>query len=207
MSISTRELVRQERADLVSFLETLTPADWDADSLCDKWRVRDVVAHVVAYDTFAPSIGWHFLRAAFSVDRLNLRIADASRKRTIDELLARLRANLIPGGITRLIGWPVALQEAVVHHQDVRRPLRRAREIPSERVVGVLECLIDPPFLAALPKRATGLRLEATDIGWQWGDGPVVTGTGEAIMLALAGRASVLDELSGTGVSTLQVRM
>jgi uncharacterized protein (TIGR03083 family) len=207
MSLSARELVRQERADFVSFLGTLTPADWDADSLCDGWRVRDVVAHVVAYDTFAPSIGWHFLRASFSVDRLNLRTADAWGKRSIDELLARLRANLIPGGITRLIGWPVALQEAVVHHQDVRRPLRRMREIPSERVVAVLDCLIDPPFLAALPKRAMGLRLEATDIGWHWGDGPVVTGTGEAIMLALAGRASVLDELSGSGVSKLQARM
>jgi uncharacterized protein (TIGR03083 family) len=205
--IQARELVRQERTDLLTFLERLTPSEWEVDSLCAGWRVRDVVAHIVAYDTLAPSLGWQFVRSTFSVDRLNVRVADAWRKRNIDELVGRLRANLIPGGITRLIGWPVALQEAVVHHQDIRRPLGHIRKVPSERVVAVLECLIDPPFLAALPKRATDLRLDAADIGWQWGDGAIVTGTGEAIMLALAGRQCVLDELSGPGVSTLRSRI
>ena len=199
-----REHVRRERTELLAFLETLTPEEWEAPSLCNGWRVRDVVAHVVAYDRFAPILVWHFVRSGFSVDRVNHRTTAAWSSRSIDELLARLRANLRPGGITRLIGWPVALQEAVVHQQDVRRPLGRPRTIPAERVVGVLECLVDPPPLTGLQSRARGLHLAATDIGWTCGDGPLVSGYGEAIMMALAGRESVLDELTGPGVSLLR---
>jgi uncharacterized protein (TIGR03083 family) len=200
-------MVRQERADFLAFLETLTPTEWDADSLCAGWRVRDLLAHVVVYDSFRPSLAWQLVRSGFSVDRLNIRTVDAWRTRSPSELLNRLRKNLVPGGVTRLIGWKVALQEAVVHHQDVRRPLGRAREIPTERIVAVIECLVDPPFLAAIPKRAEGLRLEATDIGWHTGEGPLVTGTGEAIMMALAGRPSPLGELDGPGVELLRTRL
>jgi uncharacterized protein (TIGR03083 family) len=199
-----RQDVRCERTELLAFLETLTPEEWEAPSLCTGWRVRDVVAHAVAYDRFAPSLVWHFVRSGFSVDRVNLRTAAAWSSRSIDELLARLRANVLPGGITRLIGWQVALQEAVVHQQDVRRPVGRPRTIPTERIVGVLECLVDPPTLTGLQRRARGLRLEATDIGWAWGDGALVSGKGEAIMMALAGRESVVDELIGPGVSLLR---
>ena len=49
-----------------------------------------------------------------------------------------------------------------------------------------------------------GLRLEATDIGWSWGDGALVAGAGEAVMMGLAGRQSVLEELTGPGVSQLR---
>jgi len=199
-----RDHVRHERTELLAFLETLTSEEWEAESLCTGWRVRDVVAHVVAYDQFAPGLGWHFVRSGFSVDRVNLRTAAAWSSTNTDDLLGRLRANVIPGGITRLIGWRVALQDAVIHQQDVRRPLGRPRSIVPERVVGVLECLVDPPRLTGLRSRAGGLRVEATDIGWVWGDGPLVSGKGEAIVMALAGRESVVDELTGPGVARLR---
>ncbi len=42
--------VAAERNDLADLLETLTPEQWDAPSLCNQWKVRDVVGHLV----FAP---------------------------------------------------------------------------------------------------------------------------------------------------------
>ena len=39
------------------------------------------------------------------------------------------------------------------------------------------------------------------------GDGPEVKGSGEAILLALGGRPSVLDELGGEGLAALRERM
>ena len=57
-------LAEEERADLLALLRELTPAQWDAPSLCDSWRVRDVATHIVSYDelskaatvaTFRPS--------------------------------------------------------------------------------------------------------------------------------------------------------
>jgi hypothetical protein len=67
--------------------------------------------------------------------------------------------------------------------------------------------LIHSPVLAGLPNRAKGLRLEATDLDWRAGEGPLVTGKGEAIVMALAGRPQVLQELSGDGVDILKARL
>jgi Mycothiol maleylpyruvate isomerase N-terminal domain len=41
-----REMIVAERADLVEFLRTLSGDDWLVPSLCEGWRVRDVVAHL-----------------------------------------------------------------------------------------------------------------------------------------------------------------
>jgi len=46
----SRALAQAERADLAALLTTLTPEQWDSPSLCAKWRVRDVVAHVIGFD-------------------------------------------------------------------------------------------------------------------------------------------------------------
>jgi Mycothiol maleylpyruvate isomerase N-terminal domain len=43
---TTMSLARDERRDLTDFLATLTPEQWDAPTLCTRWRVRDVVAHI-----------------------------------------------------------------------------------------------------------------------------------------------------------------
>ncbi len=44
------ELARAEREDLAGFLATLSPEQWQAPSLCEGWRVHDVVAHMLSYD-------------------------------------------------------------------------------------------------------------------------------------------------------------
>jgi hypothetical protein len=62
-----------------------------------------------------------------------------------------------------------------------------------------------PPIKAA--QRIRGLRLTATDVDWTTGNGPPVEGTGEALLMALAGRPAALPELSGRGVQTLAERI
>lgn len=37
--------MREEREALVAYLRDLPEAAWDKASLCEDWRVRDVVAH------------------------------------------------------------------------------------------------------------------------------------------------------------------
>ena len=55
-------------------------------------------------------------------------------------------------------------------------------------------------------RRVEGLRLEATDIDFQHGVGPIVSGSGEALLLALAGRRAMLDDLDGEGLALLEAR-
>ena len=43
-------MARAERDDLAEFLATLTPQQWATASLCTKWTVKDVVAHLISYE-------------------------------------------------------------------------------------------------------------------------------------------------------------
>ena len=52
-----------------------------------------------------------------------------------------------------------------------------------------------------------GLRLVATDLSWSKGDGPEVAGTGEALLMAIAGRAAAIRDLTGPGVAILAERL
>src|SRR4051794_8421016 len=49
-AVDVMTMARDERAELVDLLVTLTPEQWDAPTPCTGWRVRDVVAHVFSYD-------------------------------------------------------------------------------------------------------------------------------------------------------------
>jgi uncharacterized protein (TIGR03083 family) len=94
----------------------------------------------------------------------------------------------------------------MIHQQDIRRPLGLDRRIPPERLTAALAFARTAPPVGAR-KRIAGLRLVATDVGWSAGDGPAVEGPGEAVLLAMAGRGAVLDELSGPGAATLRERV
>ena len=50
------------------------------------------------------------------------------------------------------------------------------------------------------------LRFEATDIDWSGGDGAVVTGPAEALLMAISGRPAALEDLSGDGLEELTSR-
>ena len=56
-------------------------------------------------------------------------------------------------------------------------------------------------------RRAKELRLVASDVPWALGRGPEVRGPGEAILMALNGRAAALADLEGAGVPVLAGRM
>ena len=56
-------------------------------------------------------------------------------------------------------------------------------------------------------ERTRGLRFEAADVGWSWGDGPVVRGPGGSLLLAMLGRRQVLDDLDGPGSEAFATRV
>lgn len=201
MSMATRE-----RDDFAAFLETLTPQQWEARTLCGSWTVREVVAHVISYE----ELGWagtvkRFARGRFRLSRAN-EIGIREYSRSPQELLDLLRAHHRPKGLTAVRGGMIALLDATIHHQDIRRPLGLPREIPRDRLRAALRLALTAPPIGA-PKRARGLALVATDVGWSRGSGPEVAGPGEALLMALAGRGCALDELTGPGRAVLAERI
>lgn len=205
MTDSLMSMARAERADLAEFLSTLTPADWEAPSLCSKWTVKDVVAHVISYEEVSTTgllkrfaTGWIVRANQVGVDEF----APLSPR----ELLEFLRDHLQPRGLTAGFGGMIALVDGTIHHQDIRRSLGRPRTVPTDRLERVLGLVPGNPRLGA-GRRIRGLRLQATDMDWTHGRGPEVTGPGEALLMAMAGRPAALADLAGPGLDNLAARL
>jgi uncharacterized protein (TIGR03083 family) len=208
MTTTLMAMAHAERADLADFLATLTPRDWQAPSLCSKWSVKDVVAHVISYEELGAvglvkrfANGWIVLP-----DRVNQVGVDELAALSPQQLLEFLRNHLQPRGLTAGFGGMIALVDGTIHHQDIRRCLGRPRSVPADRLERVLGLVPGNPRLGA-GRRIRGLRLRATDIDWARGGGPEVTGPGEALLMAMSGRPAALADLSGPGVGTLAKRL
>lgn len=207
MSDDTMKLARAERADLADFLATLSPEQWLAPTLCEGWRVRDVVAHVIGYDPLGPAkIASTFARGGFLPSRVNeVEVRDLA-DRTPEQLLALVREHERPRGLTAGFGGMIGLVDGLIHHQDIRRPLGLPRKVPTERLLRALPFgRVAPPVGAFW--RARGLRLVATDLDYASGRGPEVRGPAEALLMSIAGRGVAVTELSGTGQAILARRL
>ena len=198
---------RAEREDLLALLEGLTPQQWGTPSLCTGWTVRDVVAHVLSYESLGPrDLVARFARGRFLVDRTNAVGLAEDAGRTPAELVELLRAHLTPTGLTAGMGGAIALTDGLVHQQDIRRPLGMPRTIPADRLVPALRTALFAPVLRGV-LRVRDVRLVADDIDWAFGRGPEVHGTAEALLLAAAGRRAVAAELSGPGAARVVQRL
>ncbi|KUI23506.1 DinB family protein [Mycobacterium sp. GA-1285] len=200
-----KDLTRAERADLAEFLGELTPDEWYRPSLCTKWTVKDIVAHVVSYEELGPA-GLLTRFAKGMVVNANQVGVDEFAGLSPDELLAYLNRHLYPSGLTARLGGMIGFVDGTVHHQDIRRALDRPRTIPADRLARILPLIPGNPRLGA-GRRIRGLRLCATDVDWSHGQGAEVTGPGEALMLAMTGRPAALDDLDGPGKATLAQRL
>ena len=118
--------VHHERQTLLELLETLTPAQWNAPSLCAEWQVRDVVGHMVSETRMtATQAAWGFMTSGF---RINRYIAKDARERgatPVAELLEDFRGVVLAR--THLPGLSsLSMLEDIVIHQLRRPPTARA---------------------------------------------------------------------------------
>lgn len=199
--------VHDERDALLELLEVLTPAQWDGPTLCSKWRVRDVVGHLVnTTEIKLPKALWAIARSGFRMNRYIE--TDARRRGAADpaRLLSGFR-HAMPRTTHPPGQSPLAMLEDIVIHQiDIRLPLGRPRAVPLERMRLVADYLDGNGFYPG-KKLAQGLRLQATDIDWATGDGPVIAGPIEALALTLSGRFVAVEDLHGEGLATLSDRV
>jgi uncharacterized protein (TIGR03083 family) len=199
-------LIHAERAALAADLAQLNERQWDTASLCDRFTVRQVLAHLTAGASLGP-VRWTagVLRCRFDFDRqVAMRLAEHLGADAA-ETLARFRA--VGTSTTKpLVPTRAMLGETVVHGEDIRRPLG----IDRDYTVSTLTVLADYYQGSNVPvqskARIRGLRLAATDGPFATGSGPLVTGTTLDLIMAMAGRASCCDRLDGDGVALLRER-
>lgn len=196
-------MLRDERAAFVDYLPTLSPEGWDRPSLCPGWRVRDVVAHIVAGAKSTPrSFVVGMISAGFRFERMTERQLRREVRARPAELIDRLESLVSVKTLPPL----AMLGEIVVHGEDVRQALGSTGRHPTEHLVAISDYYkkAGPPIRAK--KRIGGLRLEATDVEWSTGDGPLVTGPMLPLLLAMTGRHAGIAALSGPGLEVLSSR-
>jgi uncharacterized protein (TIGR03083 family) len=201
--VDALSLARDERLEFADFLGGLTAQQWLAPTLCPDWRVRDVVAHTMSYEGLSTSaLVTRFLRGLLVVDRINARaVADLSDRST-DDLVDMVRRHATPSGLGAGFGGRIALTDNMIHQQDIRRPLAMPRVVATDRLRVALDFARTAPLIRGA-WRARGVRLVATDLDWAAGKGPEVHGSGEALLMTMAGRADGLRDLDGPGLATL----
>jgi uncharacterized protein (TIGR03083 family) len=205
--MDTWQMIRAERATLVDALAGLPDNEWGKPSLCPGWRVRDVVGHLISAATLTPPT--FLLALASSGFRFNAmatkNIRTVTERRTNRDLVEMYRSRLdsrnAPPGPT--LTW---LGETLVHGEDIFRALGGYREHPVEHVIAAADFYTTSNLLIGAKKRIEGLRLRAGDAAWEHGTGPEVSGPAIAILLAMTGRKTALDDLTGDGVAVLRER-
>jgi uncharacterized protein (TIGR03083 family) len=204
-----RRLHDEENADLTGYLRDLAPDDWERPSLCEGWRVRDVVGHILYGNELRLwTLPWKLAKHGFSSDRSGKAYSIARAEgRSPGQLVRDFEQRDPWAGTCRVFPPRLTLLDRLVHHQDIRRALGHPREIPDDRIRA---CLDATPTLGSVfraKRRTSGLRFEATDLDWSWGDGPLVAGPGEALVMAMLGREQALTDLSGDGSATFAARL
>jgi uncharacterized protein (TIGR03083 family) len=199
-------LIHAEREALAADLAPLTAEQWATPSLCTGWTVRDVFGHIIATARMTPPAFFAGMaRAGFRFNTMSANNIAAEATATPAEALAEFRKLLTatthpPGPAEAMLG------EAVIHGEDIRRPLGIKREYPAEAVIRVADFNKGSNLLIGSKRRIAGLTLKATDLDWRTGTGPEVTGPALSLVLAMTGRTAAFSDLSGDGVETLRSR-
>lgn len=199
-------IIHAEREGLAADLEALTDDQWATTSLCTDWTVRDVLAHMTATARITPPQFFGKLVASgFSMKRLQAKDIATEKGTSPGETLARFKAEVSsskhPPGPTDT--W---LGEAIIHAEDIRRPLAVSHDYPTDAVVRVADLYKGSNLVIGAKRRIAGLRLHATDADWSHGDGPEVSGPMLSLVMAMTGRKAATEDLSGEGVATLRSR-
>ena len=202
----TWQMIHDERARAADMLESLSPDQWKADTLCLGWDVRFVAAHMMVAGE--QSTGRFFRGLVASGFRFNVMThRDALRASQLSpsEIIARMRArttttNKPPAPAVAMLG------EVVIHGTDIRQPLGIPDETSIDAKLACLDMLKNSNFPIRTKKAIVGLRFRATDADWSFGSGPEVAGPTVDLMMALATRP-LTASLSGDGVDTLRRRL
>jgi uncharacterized protein (TIGR03083 family) len=174
---------------LADFLAAAAVETWNAPSLCEKWLVRHVIAHVTMPARLTPEqFGAEMAAAGGDFTVLSDTVAARDASLPLADLLDQLRSPGLhawqpPGG-----GAAGALCHSVIHSLDVTIALYRPAVAPGEAVTAVLD-LLTAANGTWFGVDLTDVRLDAADTDWSWGNGKLVRADSGSLVALLSGRA------------------
>ena len=200
------QTISTERQALADLLDTLTPEQWAAPSLCRRWTVRHVTAHLMTGPTgSAADLLRAMARARGSFARANQLLTDDRARPPTDVLAAELREHAGNRFTPPAMDWHAPLTDLLVHRLDITIPLGLHPDRPVAPWADVLDFLVSRrAVLGFLPRGLPELTFAAVDVDWSSGTAARVTGPAEALALAIPRHPARLDELTGPGSEALR---
>lgn len=180
---------------LGDLLEALPPSRWDTPSLCEGWRVREVVAHLTMPARYGEAEFMAELKECdFDFGRLSNRIADRDAQLPIPTLVSNVRSDVLQGWQPPGGGAMGALNHVVIHGLDISVPLGVQRRSPDATIRVILDSLAGDGA-ERFGVDISEVALSATDLDWSAGTGTRRSGSAEDLVLYMSGR-QVDDRLS-----------
>jgi uncharacterized protein (TIGR03083 family) len=204
--------VERERRSLADLLDGLTPEQWENGSLCTRWRVKDVAAHVAMTPIPAPGVltlTAELVRSGGKLWDAGAQIAINHARRPSAQIVDELRRYAGSRRMPTFVNPENLILDLLVHGQDIAVPLDIDRPIPLEagQAAFARAWSMGWPFHAR--RRLRGLRLVATDAPVDVGDqtGAWIEGRLADLLLLVTARTEAgLGRLRGAGTSQLQAR-
>ena len=195
--------IHAERRALADALDGLSDEQWQQESLCPGWTVKDVAAHVISN----PQLHWRHMPGmlARNVGRgYNAMVFRETKRwsapRTPADVLAEFETY---AGSTRHVPLTTTVEpllDVLVHTQDILRPLGLRHEMPPEAAaVAADRARLHASYIGW--RAAKSLRLVATDIDWVRGKGPTLEGPMQELLMVSTGRAPDPSLVSGDGLA------
>jgi uncharacterized protein (TIGR03083 family) len=200
--------IKNGREALGEYLAGLSADDWNRPSLCADWTVKDTAAHMLVIPTLSKGqVFRSFLGSGFNLDKMNAKLVkEITGRMSTAEIAAKTRASASSQSMPPGLKLPGVLTELVVHSSDIAEGVGTPFALPTEDYLAALDHLKDVQPVFGSKERIAGLTMRTTDADWSTGSGPIVEGPAQQLLLAVAGRRSAIDRLSGDGIATLRSR-
>lgn len=204
------EWTADNRRLVADTVDSLTPAQQEAETLCEGWSVRVVTAHLLQPILVSPTAFlWDVVKARGSMDRACDVVSRRIAERPVAELTAMLREQAATPARVPTVGLHGPFTDACIHLRDIARPLGLDVDVPLNHWRAALEFIVTKNGRNAFVPKAFRkpfdlMTLRATDQDWMWGHGPhKLFGPSEALAMALSGRRVGFDDLRGSAGSKL----
>lgn len=173
---------------LADLLERCSESQWNAPSMCEGWRVRDVVGHIIwrlgNSNRAIARVGISSVKPKQKFAEVAREIADTDVEDLIQQLRTIAAGKLAGEGHTGLI----ELTEAIVHAYDITEALGLKLRLSPRSTGAVALARTRIPALFTTRKVARDVTLRAVDARWQIGRGTPVNATSGSIIMYLFGR-------------------
>jgi uncharacterized protein (TIGR03083 family) len=198
--------IDDQRRGLARLLEDLSEDEWAQPSLCDRWTIRQVAAHVALQNTTWPMMPQAMVATVRhggmngAIRALACRHAELPTEVIVTEIRDRI-------GVWRplpAVTYRETVIDYLVHGQDIAIPLGRSLPMPPGLAVIAADRVWSSARMFHARRKLAGYRLVADDVPWAAGDGLEISGPIGALLLVLTARPAGLRDVSGPGAARLR---